>query len=426
MPDGTIVAAHAQGPIDLADPDGDPKPSLVRLTIADGKTNPTQEFTARPKIVKADLLFDDAMLPATQPVALVPRGTEDPPHPRAWGGDIAKAAPQADIAGMKVPTALLVHSGVQVIEALIAQLPPMAKRAIRDDLSYVRAVVPVQVAASLLGSATAVESVPAGETRAKREGATNQSLTGRAPLFAIEVPPATDGSLAVHIPANVPVRLVTLDADRVATGALQHHWYAPLPGERFPVGIPLYAYAARCGGCHGAMDGNPQTVLQPPTDFITQASVTASLYHDNDRRQPRVLPVVDASLFTFVDFRQHVQPILDAKCATSGCHGGPAPAGGLSLTPAPTQHYNDAYESLLAPGEGSAHGYRYVDADGYRARGSYLAERIMAREYEAPRAYTGSPCPPAGSPALTGAEKQTLLRWIELGAAWIGAPAPAK
>ena len=114
-----------------------------------------------------------------------------------------------------------------------------------------------------------------------------------------------------------------------------------------------------------------------------------------------------------------MQPVLTAKCA--GCHVGPTPAGALSLTATATQHYTDAYESLLAPGTGSLNGYRYVDATGARARGSSLAERLLNRELEAPQVHSGQ-CPPVGSPQLTEEERQTIFRWIELGATFVGAP----
>lgn len=400
LPDGSILVARSKGAIDLADRKASPHTELVRIVLdADRTTN-------RPTVKSTDLVFGDAKLSASQPVAVYPRPPEDAQHERAWTNDDAPAT--------------LVHSGLPVIEAVIAQLSPLAPRTLREDIAFMRAVVPLSVAGALDTTA-----VPADETRNKMEGATRVSLTGRMPLFAAaEVPPAADGSIAAHIPAKVSVRVVTLDADHLAVGALQHQWYATLPSERFPVGIPQSSYNASCGGCHGAMDGKPNSVLDPPTDFITQASVTASLYEGSDRRVPKELPTVGASMFVLVDFQKDVTPILDAKCATSGCHAGASPAGELSLTSQKTQHYTDAYESLLAPGEGSANGFKYVDAAGYRARGSYLAERIMGREYDAPRAL-GRSCPPSG-PALTAEERITLVRWIEFGAAFVGVPAPAK
>ncbi len=395
LTDGSLVAAHAVTPTDLDNPLSPPRPSLVRITL---KSDPA---TNRPEVDQVTVLQDDPNMAWSEPVAAVARAPEDPPHPRQWDSEGA--------------TATLVHSGVQVIEALLAQLAPLAPRIIRKDLAFVRAVVPLSAIAEL-----SPQPVPAAETRYQLHGATTLALTGRMPLFAAaEVEPASDGSLAAHIAAKVPVRLVTLDHDRVAVGALQHQWYAAAPGERFPVGIPETSFAARCAGCHGAMDGKPASVMQPPVDFVTQASVTAALYQGQDRRRPLPLPTVGSALFQFVDFRRDVQPILDAKCAS--CHSGATPSGDLSLGNQATQHYNDAYENLLRPGQGSANGFAYVDALGYRGRDSYLAEKVMGKEYEATRALT-TQCPPPGSPQLTPSEKATLVRWMELGAAWIGVP----
>ena len=401
LPDGSIVVAHAKGPLDLDDPAASPVTELVRIVLETERG--TDASKDRPRVASMTTLFADPAMAISQPVAVFARPQEDPPHPRAWSED--------------EPTALLVHSGVQVIEAVLGQLQPTGPRPVREDLAFVRAVVPLSVAGALDAS-----PVPAAETRDGFPSATKLSLTGRMPLFAAaEVPPAADGSLAAFIPPKVSVRVVTLDENHMAVGGLQHQWYATLPGERFPVGIPLASFNARCGGCHGALDGKPASVLQPPTDFITQASVTEALYKNADRRVPLDPPTIDASFFVLVDFQADVEPILDAKCATAGCHTGATPAGGLSLTSATTTHYTDAYESLLARGAGSASGYKYVDADGYLARSSHLAERIMGREFDAPRAYD-KPCPPAGSPELTPEEKLTLLRWIEFGAAFVGVP----
>jgi hypothetical protein len=395
LPDGTLVAAFAAGPIDLADLASAPRTRLVRLRLE------IDPVTQRPRLKATEPLFDDGLRAASQPVPVIVRASEDPPHPRLWNTTGS--------------TGTIVHNGVQVIEALLSQLSPVAPRTLRDDVVFVRVVAPLAVAVPLDAA-----PVPAAETRHQQGSATRLSLTGRMPLFiAAEVPPADDGSLAAHVPARVSVRVVTLDADGIATGALQPHWYAVQPGERFPVGIPMTSYNARCGGCHGGMDGRAQSVLVPPTDFVTQASITAALFEDVDRRRPKELPTVDSTFFHFVDFVKDVQPILEAKCA--GCHVGPTPAGALTLTATPTQHYTDAYESLLEPGQGSLNGYRYVDATGARARGSSLAERILNRELEAPRAVTGQ-CPPVGAPQLTAEERKTIFRWIELGATFVGAP----
>ncbi len=397
MPDGSILVAHAAGPVDLAAPPADLAYVLKRITVEEDPA------TDRPALKTVETLLDGERS-WSQPVAVVPRAPEDPPHERQWNEEES--------------VGLLVHSGVDVIEAVLSQLTPTGPKAVKSDIAFVRPVVPLSALADLVGAPLEVTAVPAGETRDGHGHATNLSLSGRMPLFAaVEIPPAPDSSLAAWIPARVPVRVVTLDGDKMAYGALQHQWYAVLPGERFPVGLPVSSYPARCAGCHGAMDGNPQTVLQPPTDLVTQASVTLSRYDGADRRKPLELPTVVPEMFVFADFRADVQPILDAKCVT--CHGPDDAQGGLTLTGAPTDHYTDAYESLLRPGDGSAGGFEYVDAAGYRGRGSFLVEKLRNQDYEAPRA-VDQPCPPDGAEPLTAEELQTITRWIELGATFVG------
>ncbi|MBI4820556.1 MAG: hypothetical protein HY791_30085 [Deltaproteobacteria bacterium] len=400
MPDGSILVAHAEGPVDLTNPPASVVTRLMRVRVG------ADRASFRPVIESMELLAGGE-LAWTQPVAVYPRGAEDPPHPRAWTSDGG--------------TGRLVHSGVKVIEAVLARMSPTGPRALRDDIQYVRPLVPVASLADLLGTPLTVTAVPPEETLDRHPHATNLSISGRMPLFAaIEIPPAPDGSLAADIPAKVPVRVTTLDAERMVVGAQQHQWYAVLPGERFPVGIPPESFSARCAGCHGAMDGRKESVLQPAVDVVTQASVTAGLYVDSDRRRPiDPLPAVTPEAFVLVDFRANVQPIVESKCLS--CHSGATPAGGLTLTSEPTTHYTRAYESLLRPGAGSPGGYEYVDAAGGLARASYLVEKLRDRELEAPRALTQK-CPPAGAEQLTAEEILTFTRWIEFGAAYVGKP----
>lgn len=396
LPDGSLLAVHGVGPLDLDDAGARPETELVRLVLAEDRA------TDRPRIERVELLLGRAHQ-VSQPTALHGRPFEDDLHERAWSDDAEPA--------------LLVHSGVQVNEALIGHLPPLGLRTFRSDLTGLRFSAPV---VPLIA-----RPVPSSDTRIQKSGATTLSLTGRAPLYLLaEVPIEADGSVSVHLPARQAIKLSTIDAAGMAIGASHHHWSAPLAGEQVPAGISPLAYATRCGGCHGAVDGRPGSVLQPPVDALTQASVTAARFEGRDRRRPIPPRGVDRSRAVYVDFRRDVQPILDRRCANAGCHSGGAPAAGLSLTRAPTRSYNDAYESLLVQGAGSGDNtFAYVDAEGQRARASFLIELLLGRELEAPRAICAS-CPPHGSPPLTPEEALTIARWIELGAAYRGLPDP--
>jgi Hydrazine synthase alpha subunit middle domain len=118
-----------------------------------------------------------------------------------------------------------------------------------------------------------------------------------------------DGSWAALIPPNVPIHLIAVD--RYGMGLRNETvWISGRPGEsRF------------CGGCHE--NRTETTVIQPgltdaivigPDDLMSEVSrfdrVTTS------PANPVGIPWDTA-----------LQPIFDAKCATSGCHDGtPGPA----------------------------------------------------------------------------------------------------
>jgi len=101
--------------------------------------------------------------------------------------------------------------------------------------------------------------------------------------------------------------------------------------------------------------------------------------------------------------------------------------GGLALVPTPTTYYDAAYEALMAFGPGSNGGKRYVDERGASARGSYLIEKILGRELEAPRVLDFR-CPPDGAavPPLDPDVIAAMIRWIDLGAVYRapGVPPP--
>ena len=54
---------------------------------------------------------------------------------------------------------------------------------------------------------------------------------------------------------------------------------------------------------------------------------------------------------------------------------------------------------------------------GTSARGSYLVERLLGEELDAPRPVSGAAAH-RGDPPLDAAELSTLVRWIESGATW--------
>lgn len=397
LPDGRVLTASAAGPIDLGDANAVMDLRIEVLTLAEDLDGLGARLASRELLVDepgvAD--FDPEPVYVKKPAEL---------HPITWKPEAA--------------TGVLRHQGLPLIDAIIAALAPTGSKPEHDDFRFVRMVEAMPLPAS------AGALLPPEETRALAADATALSLRGRTPARVLaELALEADGTFQVELPAWVPFRLEALDQDRMALGTLHNRWYYVAPGQVMTQGASSSKpdiYSTRCAACHGSLSGNPAEVFTRP-DILTTASVTLARYDGRNPRRPLPPPLVgDATRFT-VDFVDDVQPLLVARCA--GCHGGAEPAGGLSLTDAPTAHFSDAYESLLAPGLGSGGDRRYVDDDDGSARNSFLIEKLRGEELAAPeRLPLGASAHPAdrGAEPLTADELLVLVRWIDLGASWRG------
>lgn len=390
LPDGRLLVSH--------DPDGDGDYGIWVLTLG-----PDPE-TGRTEILGRAPLVDTPDRADLRPVVVAPRRREP-----------VGAHPHEDWSS---PTGFINTFDLPLLQAITETLEPRAKR-LRDDLRSVRIV-----AAAPPSPADGVPLDPA-TVRNGDPQATPVTAGLHDPKWILgTVPLGPDGSFYVEIPANLAVRFQALDENRMVVGTQHERWIFANPGEVLFHSTHRDVYRQRCAGCHGSIDGLDSAALGPVPDAITRASVSHSTHDRADPLEPLApVPVgLERADWRSVDFVRDVQPILDASCAIAGCHAGPAPAGGLSLTGAPTQHYTDAYESLHAFGEGSGGGKRYVDGEGARARASYLVEKITGQEMDAPRDLAGA-CPPPGSgvPPLDAATLERVVEWIELGATFRGA-----
>lgn len=378
LPDGRVLVSYAEGPVDL---DGSTPPhfSLVALTLAEDRA------TGRPVIAKREVLVSEPGVASfdAEPVTVRPL-EDDPTHPRAW--DPART------------TGTLAYRHVETLEAIMAQLEPRGARPLRSDLVYARLI----------------ESVPTTpEERAR--GPLSLGTYGRTRILA-EVPLA-GGSLSLEVPASRPFRVQTLDASRMAVGTQHERWLDVAPGQTFPGGVSPALYPTLCAGCHGALSGRATEVGGVVPDVVTQASVTMATHAQSDPRRP-LPPTATLDAPIAIDFRRDVLPSLTRSC--TGCHGGATPAGGLVLEARATANFDAAYEALLAPGAGSGSGKKYVDEPRSSAFTSHIVERIYGRELGAPRNGLRAEC--MGTPALSDAERLTVVRWIDTGAVYRGAP----
>jgi len=88
-----------------------------------------------------------------------------------------------------------------------------------------------------------------------------------------------------------------------------------------------------------------------------------------------------------VSFNQHIIPLLNAHCNTSGCHSGTQPTGGLNL------ESSKAYAELSKPGNG------YIDT--VNPNNSLLYIQMTS---------VSNPMPPTGQ--LARCSTDLILKWI--------------
>lgn len=244
------------------------------------------------------------------------------------------------------------------------------------------------------------------------------------------MPVEADGSALFWMPADQQFFLQTINEDSMAIGMRFDRWQFLTDGEAFGNGVRPATYDTICGGCHGSFTGVPEEAFGG-VDILTSASVTLATHIDDDtRREP--FDATDAALVRSVSFKSELAPLIDGKCATSGCHVGSPAAGGLDLSlnqgGAYAGPWSNNYESLLKLGTGSGMGIagqwqkEYVDERNARAIHSYLAEKILDRELEAPRPLIRGGC--QAPSVLSDAEKAKVILWIETGATYLGRDDP--
>lgn len=397
LADGRILVARQPDPFDPTDPAAPfaPRIELVALRERADGSGPSLETTT--------VLVEEPGVALTDPepvAARAPVFVEEEPLPEEG------ARP-----------ALVRHQGMPMIDALLANLPPSGTKQPLGGIAWVRLVEH----SPSTPEARHPISVP-GEP-----GATTVSLTGHgAARVLAELPVAPDGSFHAEVPPNVPFRLVALDASRMAIGTVQDRWFDVAPGQALLQGIStaggLGLYGTRCASCHGDAAGSTHPPLQASPDIVSGASLSLARFDRQNPRHPLAPAVTGDATRISVDFRRDVQPLLEGACL--GCHSGAGAAGGLALDPAPTEHFSLAYERLVAPGARSGGGRDWVDATEGRARRSHLVELLTGRELEAPgtlaRPGTPHPAEHAGHVALGEEELLAVIRWIELGAAYVG------
>lgn len=267
-------------------------------------------------------------------------------------------------------TGLLLHQGMPLIDALLANLPPAGVKTPLSGIAAVRLVEHIET--------------PRDWYRATPDA------PGRPARVLGELPVEPDGSFQAELPAGVPFRVQALDAAGMHIGTMHDRWFYALPGQTLRLGVGETPhgerYATQCASCHGNLDGSPEPPALEHPDAVTSASLTLARYERQDPRLPRAPPQLGELSRVELDRERHIGPLLARRCGT--CHDSP-------------EVFLDEKAGL-------------IDRVWGRARTSHLIELLVGHELEAPRAL--SPDTPSHSGHLTREELGALIRWIEVGA----------
>ena len=192
------------------------------------------------------------------------------------------------------------------------------------------------------------------------------------------VPVEEDGSAYFEVPAGRPILFVTLDTNDLSVKRMQSFTNVQ-PGE-----------VLGCVGCH------EHRTLAP---VLTRDNTLAALRRPPSKIEPfRGLPNV-------LDFRRHIQPILNEHCVK--CHNYSEPKGHVVLTEDLGACWSISYYTLLATGQ---------VADGRNGFGNQEPRTIGSSASELMRKIDGSHY----EVILTEKQFRTIWLWLESGAPYAG------
>ncbi len=387
LPDGRLLVSYATGQIQLRNPNVTPDFGVYTVTL--GIDPSTGEFT----VASRDRLVDLPGMSETAPVAVYV----------AAPGPVWANIPNG-------PLGVLNHGGVPVAESIVHGIAPSAPRMLRTDISAVRLLGWIPESTDPMTASPLVGLYP----EQRRSGASPHMP---AQILA-ELPVASDGTFQAALSAGTAFRIQFLNDAGMAVGTQHNRWFDIQGGQELRQGALPLEYDAHCAGCHGSRDGIANDAFAP-VDVIASASLSLARFNNDDRDQPIAPPLVGPATILRADWHLDVLPLITRSCVAS-CHDATAQGGRLVLDPRPTAQYDAAYEALVAI-DSAGQGYRYVDVTDASARGSYLVERLLGQELDAPRSIQGAP-PHRGSPAVTDREIHTIVRWIESGAVYCTPP----
>jgi hypothetical protein len=244
-----------------------------------------------------------------------------------------------------------------------------------------------------------IEGLPAPFVGSRAEAVRVEIPQLAARRIIAEVPVKPDGSFHMSVPASTPIELQLLDDRGLALRRCGWIW-------------ARNHQAQGCIGCHEDPELTPPNRV-PDALTAEPARATVPINH-------RIS----------VDFATEIAPIVAAKCAT--CHRSGKTAPDLELAGSRGQsRLLGLYQALLSLNEGAGGNRgqgRYVHPG--EARTSPLVWHIFGQNTsrpwdEAATHRVAVAIPPGTGASLTNAEKQTIVRWIDLGARQAALPARA-
>lgn len=238
-----------------------------------------------------------------------------------------------------------------------------------------------------------------------------------------EVPIEDDGSFFVEVPTNVPLIVQGLNSEKMAMHSM-NRWVYLQPGEKLTFAIPRPIYPLRCAGCHGSLTGDPYDGVGPADLVSASSRVMATWNLAEEKRRSAYGYDRQPSEYISIDYVRDVQPIFDNHCTE--CHSGENAPGNLDLDGQPTQFYSRSYESLHQLADNKSGNY---------ANKKYINEReALSSESLLIKSITGDQGLHLFSEnlsknisgdirinTLSQEDKLTLIRWIDLGATFLGA-----
>ncbi len=390
LPDGRIATSYASGTVALRDRTQTPDFGIYTVSLVRGASG-------RLTIARRDRIADLPGVSETEPIPVF----------RNVPGVLYERPPTG-------ATGRVAFNGVGLLQQIVGSIPAAGTRAILDGVRSVRILQWLPVAQD-----DALRTIdPTLHLEQRVSGATPHM---RSRVLG-EVPVESDGTFFAELDAGTAFRLQYLDSRGMSVGAQHNRWFDIRGGQLMRQGARPSAFDVVCAHCHGSRSGAPTDAF-PPVDVTSQPSRSLARFDNDDPDRPRDAVRLSSSTVIAADWRGQVLPILQRSCTASQCHDAATHAAGLALTGAPTAAYDVAYASLVRRGDGSAGGFRYIDVVGTRARSSYLVERLLGEELDAPAALA-SAVAHRGTPRVNDAEIGVIIRWIESGSLYCAEHCP--